>query len=123
MDKHDYKIADIAVLLDKVTPSAVFDWNSYPPVKTTAAEYTPTEYEKSLLKEYMSDKQLQTAVHMAHRMSMVYLDNLGINASDVRAAIANEKDESLSPYHRWQKSLEENTNMSVYDLVEDMGLL
>lgn len=114
--EHDYKPADIAVLLDKVCQYAILDINSpFPHEFVPAQQYQPNKQEQLLLEEYRTNPKLARAVNVVHRASMLHLDNMGINASDIASVMKGKADEQLSLYHRWQKSIEEETGMSIYD--------
>lgn len=125
--ERDYKPADIAVLLDRIHPYAALDFNSpFPHRFVSIPEYIPTEQEKILLNEYRTNQRLTSAVNAVHRMSYIHLDNAGLDTDEIATmmkigAIYNSGNQNHSIYHLWQKCLEIESKMSIYDLAPKMG--
>lgn len=118
--ERDYKPADIAVLLDKIQPYAVLDFNSpFPHSRVSMPEYIPTEQEQILLNEYRTNQRLTSAVNAVHRMSYIHLDNAGIDTDEIRFMMNIGTADSI--YHLWQKCLEIESKMNIYDLAPKMG--
>lgn len=118
--EHDYKPANIAVLLDRIRPYAVLDVNSpFPHEFVPAPQYQPNEQEKLLLEEYRTNQRITSAVHAVQRMSYMHVDNAGINASNIRVMMRIGTADSM--YHLWQKCLEIESGMSIYELAPKMG--
>lgn len=118
--ERDYKPADIAVLLNKIVPSATINWDTFPlPGYIPDKMYEPSESEKALLQEYRSDERLRSAVHAVQSMSVLRLDNVGL---DVKAIVDDMKTPMhIDVYHNWQAIIEKHSGISIYDLAPKMG--
>lgn len=118
--ERDYKPANIAVFLDKIHPYAILDFNSPFPHKFVAMpEYIPTEQEKALLNEYRTNQRLTSAVNAVHRMSYIHADYAGLDTGSIRIMMNIGVADSM--YHLWQKCLEIESEMNIYDLAPKMG--
>lgn len=125
--ERDYKPADIALLLDKIRPYAALDIDSpFPHQFVPVPQYEPNEQEQALLEEYRTNPRLTSAVHAVQRMSYMHVDSAGLDANEVRKMMSiasqyNTHQLKDIVYHLWQKCLEIESGMSIYELAPKMG--